>query len=185
MGVAPVLDRCAICGKPAKPGLEVRDWSVELVKRPYDLRPCAVRKLDKRIAAKPILDKELGATLTLGQVLDALHADEIVKSVQDQHLNEAVTLGQAVDFLINNEALKAERDREFTFKTTIGEVFDLVGEENVKNIVQEKTAAAGRKPEYDRTVENVVRNWTMLFVFVIVFAALATISLEFIDKDRR
>ena len=136
-------------------------------------------------AAKPILDKELGATLTLGQVLDALHADEIVKSVQDQHLNEAVTLGQAVDFLINNEALKAERDREFTFKTTIGEVFDLVGEENVKKIVQEKTAAAGRKPEYDRTVENVVRNWTMLFVFVIVFAALATISLEFIDKDRR
>ena len=136
-------------------------------------------------ASKTILDKELGVTLTLGQVLDALHADEMVKSMQDQHLNEAVTLGQAVDFLLNNEALKAERDREFTLKTTIGELFDLVGEENVKNIVQERTAAASHKPEYDRTEDNIIENWMMLFVFVVVFAALATISLEFIDKDRR
>ena len=28
-------------------------------------------------------------------------------------------------------------------------------------------------------------NWIMLFLFVLAFAAMATISLEFIDKDRR
>ena len=132
-----------------------------------------------------ILDQELGATLTLGNVLDALHAEEIVKATQEQPLNQSVTLGQAADFLINNEALQAERDREFTFKTTIGDLFDLVGEENVKTIVQEKTAVASRNASYERTEDNIVDNWMMLFLFVLVFAALSTISLEFIDKDRR
>lgn len=135
--------------------------------------------------AKAFLDRELGATLTLGQVLDALHAEEVVASVSDKQLNQPVTLGQAVDFLVNNEALKAQRDREFTFKTTIGDLFDLVGEENVKRVVEEKTAAASHNADYDRTIENVVDNWVMLGLFVFVFAALATICLEFIDKDRR
>ena len=132
-----------------------------------------------------ILDKELGTTLTLGQVLDALHAEEIMENMKDQTLNQPVTLGQAVDFLLNNEALQAERDREFTFKTTVGEIFELLGEENVKQIVEEKTAAASRKADYERTVDNIVDNWMMLVLFIVVFAALATISLEFIDKDRR
>ena len=135
--------------------------------------------------AKGILDKEIGATLTLGQVLDALHAEEMVASLQDSQLNPSITLGQAADFLKNNEVLQAERDREFTFKTTIGDLFDLVGEENVKTLVQQKTAQASRIADYDRTVDNVVDNWVTLFLFVIAFAALATISLEFIDKDRR
>ena len=135
--------------------------------------------------AKGILDKEIGATLTLGQVLDALHAEDVVAAVQDKQVNPSITLGQAADFLRNNEAIQAERDREFTFKTTIGDLFDLVGEENVKTLVQKKTAQASRIADYDRTIDNVVDNWFMLFVFVIVFAALATISLEFIDKDRR
>ncbi len=134
---------------------------------------------------KAALDKELGATMTLGQVLDALHAEDVIASVSDKQLNQPVTLGQAVDFLKNNEALQNQRDREFTFKTTIGDLFDLVGEENVKRVVQEKTAAASHKDEYERTVENVVENWAVLILFTLAFAALATISLELIDKDKR
>ena len=134
---------------------------------------------------KAALDKELGATMTLGQVLDALHAEDVIASVSDKQLNQPVTLGQAVDFLKNNEALQNQRDREFTFKTTIGDLFDLVGEENVKRVVQEKTAAASHKDEYERTVENIVDNWAVLVLFTLAFAALATISLELIDKDKR
>ena len=87
--------------------------------------------------------------------------------------------------LENNEVLQNERDREFTLKTSIGDLFDLFGEENVKKLIQEKTAAASYKADYEQSVENVVANWVMLFLFVLVFAALSTISLEFIDKDRR
>ena len=136
-------------------------------------------------SAQPLLAKEIGKTITLGQVLDALHAGELAEKYQDQQLNQPVTLGQAVDFLKNNEALQAQRDREFTFKTSIGDLLDLFGEENVKQLIQEKTASASHIADYERTVENVAGNWVMLGLFTLVFAALATISLELIDKDKR
>ena len=48
-----------------------------------------------------------------------------------------------------------------------------------------KTAAAAQKPEYERSVRNVINNWLFLFLFICLFAILATISLELIDKDKR
>ena len=132
-----------------------------------------------------VLSAEIGADITLGQVLDALHAEEAVESAKDYTLNPAVTLGQVIDLMENNEAVQSQRDRTFTFKTTIAELFNLVGEDTVKDVVLKKTAAASYNPEYERTVDNVVDNWFMLGVFVLVFATLATISLELIDKDKR
>ena len=135
--------------------------------------------------AQELLAKEIGTTITMGQVLDALHAGELAEKYQDQQLNEPVTLGQIVDFLKNNEALQTQRDREFTFKTSIGDLLELFGDENVKQLIQEKTAAASYNADYERSVENVVDNWIMLFLFVLAFAMLSTITLEFIDKDKR
>ena len=135
--------------------------------------------------AQELLAKEIGATITLGQVLDALHAGELAEKFQDQQLNEPVTLGQIVDFLKNNAVLQSQRDREFTFKTSIGDLLELFGEENVKQLIQEKTASASYNADYERSVENVAENWFMLFLFVLAFAAMATIVLEFIDKDKR
>jgi hypothetical protein len=34
-------------------------------------------------------------------------------------------------------------------------------------------------------VDNIVDNWITLFIFIAVFAMLATIALELIDKDKR
>ena len=125
-------------------------------------------------------------TVTLGQVLDALHAGELAENMKDQQvLEEPVTLGQVAELLKTNEALQAQRDREYTFQISIGDLFDLLGEENVKSRIQEVTAAASYNADYEQSVGNVVENWIMLFLFVLAFAALATISLEFIDKDRR
>ena len=137
------------------------------------------------IAAQVLLAKEIGTTITLGQVLDALHAGELAEKFQDQQLNEPVTLGQIVDFLKNNAILQSQRDREFTFKTSIGDLLELFGEENVKQLIQEKTASASYNADYERSVENVAVNWIMLFLFVLAFAALSTLFLEFIDKDKR
>ncbi len=134
---------------------------------------------------QPLLSKEIDTTITLGQVLDALHAGELVEKLEDQQINQPVTLGQAADFLKNNEALQGQRDREFTVKATIGDIFDLLGEENVKRSIQEITASASHKADYELTVDNVVDNWFRLLLFVLAFAALATIALEFIDKDKR
>ena len=100
-------------------------------------------------------------------------------------LNEPVTVGKIVDVIRNNEYLQQHRDRSFTLKTTVGDLLELFGEEHVKKLIQEKTAAASYKVEYEKTYENILRNWLMLVVFVLFFALLSTIVLELIDKDKR
>ena len=135
--------------------------------------------------AAVLLDKEIGKSVTLGQVLDKLHTDDLVKASSDVQVNPPVTVGTVVDFLKNNEALKAQRDKTITVKTTVGEIMDLFGEENVKEFVQQKTAEAAHKDEYENSLRNIAENWLMLGVFILAFAMLATIVLEMIDKDKR
>lgn len=64
-------------------------------------------------------------------------------------------------------------------------MLELFGEQEVKVFIQEKTAEAGRKPQYNSSPQNVMKNWLMLCLFIAVFALLSTISLELIDKDKR
>ena len=145
----------------------------------------ALREAMEDEEAHSLMSTEIGADISLGQVLDALHAEEAVERAKDHTLNPAVTLGQVIDLMEHNEALQNQRDRTFTFKTTVNELFDLVGEDKVKDTVLKKTSATSYNPEYERTVDNVVDNWILLGFFALVFALLATISLELIDKDKR
>ena len=151
--------------------------------------PVTVERLLNSIALsedlQETLDREMGVTVTLGQVLDALHLEEAAEVNADAKLNTPVTLGDIADFLKNNEMLQSQRDRTFTFKTKIGELFDLFGKENVKQLVQMKTAAASYKAVYESSEENIVNNWIMLGVFMLIFALLSTLTLELIDKDKR
>ena len=73
----------------------------------------------------------------------------------------------------------------FTLHFTVGDLLDIFGEENVKTMVQEMTMNATSKPEFESTEENVTRNWLMLALFAAVFAMLATLALELIDRDKR
>ncbi len=134
---------------------------------------------------KPLLDRKIGATLTLGQVLDALQAERIAALMSDTRLNDPVTLGDIIDFAATNKILKANRDRTFTVKVRVGDLFDMYGEEELQDLVRRKTAEVSRNPDYDRTEENVISYWTSLALFILLFALLATISLELIDKDKR
>ena len=128
-----------------------------------------------------IADRKVGDQ-TLGEILARLQQDE---EVSGQKINSAVTVGDVVDFIRNNKALQKHRDKTFNLKVKISDVFDFFGEENVKNFVQKKTAEASFKPEYAHSDVNVIKNWLVLGLFIVVFAALATIVLELIDKDKR
>ena len=55
----------------------------------------------------------------------------------------------------------------------------------MKQFIQEKTAQAAYKQEYERSFGNIAGNWVMLVLFILLFAGLATIVLEMIDKDKR
>ena len=156
-----------------------------------------------------MMDTEVGGTVTVEELLNHLdnpalekyRDKEVLKSytvaeaagilgleagdTPDEKLNEPVTVGDIMDFLKNNENLKAKKDETLTLKTTLREVIDVFGEENVRSFIQEKTAAAAHKQEYEKTGSNIVINWLMLCLFIAVFAMLATIMLEMIDKDKR
>ena len=135
--------------------------------------------------AAALMDMEIGRTVILGQVLDALRVDELAGAASDVVLNQPVTVGAVADFLKNNEALQKMRDRTITLNITVGEVIDFFGEDTVKEFIQQKTAAAAYKAEYENSRDNIISNWFSLLLFIMAFAILATISLELIDKDRR
>ena len=132
-----------------------------------------------------VLNMEVGTTVTLEQALNLLHAEEFVSIAGDQALNEPITLGRVIDLLNESEKILANRDKVLTVKTTVGEILELFGEQKVKEIVEQKTAQAARKPDYAMTRENIFYNWRMLGVFIAVFALAATLVLEMIDHDKR
>ena len=137
-----------------------------------------------RILADPSMglsSRKVGET-TLGEVFDELQKDD---EFSGRVLSNRITVGEVVDFLKTSDAVQAQRGKTFTAKVTVGELFDLVGEENVKDFVLTKSTEALAKPEFERSVSNIVRNWAFLGLFILVFAILATISLELIDKDKR
>ena len=160
---------------------DIRGWKVTGTLTLGDL----LTVLEQEPEAAELLDTEIGGTMTLGQVLDTLHAEELVRASSDVQVNRPVTVGAVVDFLKNNDALKQQRDRAVTLKVTLGEVLEFFGEENVKELIEQKTAAAAYKKEYESSAVNIMENWFMLCVFALVFALLATIALELIDKDKR
>ena len=131
------------------------------------------------------LDTEVGSAVTLGDVLDRLKVEELAGESRDAIVNRPVTLGQVIDLIRNSKALQAQRDRAFTFRTTVGGLMNIVGEEKVKDLLQNRAAEASRKPEFDLNMDNIMDNWLMLGLFIAVFALLATIALELIDKDKR
>ena len=49
---------------------------------------------------------------------------------------------------------------------------------------EDKAAEASYTKDYEYTADNILDYWGRLFLFVLAFAALAMITLEFIDKDK-
>ncbi len=136
-------------------------------------------------SAKELMDAEIGTTVTIGELMDTLKMEELAEAAKTEHINPSVTLGQILDFLKNNKGIQSLRDRSFTVKTTVGELIDLVGEEKVRTLIQQKTAAAAYKEEYAQTRENIIINWSILCMYALFFALVSVIFLEFIDKDKR
>ena len=154
-------------------------------------------------------DEVIGGTVTVGEVMEYMdnpslqkYRDRVAvkaltvadvenfldtenKTGSDEVLSEPVTVGQIMDFIRTNKKLEEKKDQTITVNMTVGEIMDIFGEENVKQFIQEKTAQAAYKQEYERSFGNIAGNWVMLVLFILLFAGLATIVLEMIDKDKR
>ena len=141
--------------------------------------------LDQSASFAALRQKELVDGVTLDNLLNVLHADDLVKQFADVKIDAEFTVGQLVDLAAEIPDVQANRDREITVKTTVGRLMDIVGEDRVKTFLEEKAAAVSYVEDYEYRMDNVIGYWMNLILFVLAFAALATITLEFIDKDKR
>ena len=123
--------------------------------------------------------------MTVGQLLDLLDSAGLWEKYGDTQIGGTATVGQIVDTLAANPDVQAHLNDTLSIRTTLGKLMSIVGEDRVKTFLQEKAAAVSYKPEYVLSTGNILGYWTHLTAFVIAFALLATITLEFIDKDKR
>ena len=144
-----------------------------------------VERLLKEERLKPVLDRQVTSTTTVGDVLDAVDAEGLLEKYRDMELGKDISLGKVVDMLAGNSDIQSMRDKSYTYTATLGSIIEMIGEERVKDILQNKVGEASYKPEYANTPENILEYWISLAGFILAFAALAVITLEFIDKDKR
>ena len=136
---------------------------------------------------------EMNATFTVGQALDFIEESDnrTVRQfrdsalVEDDELLGTITVHDVADFLRTEEGAQEIRDKTVDIHITLGELMDIVGAEKVRTYVLDTTSAAAAKAEYAFTRENVSHYWIMLLGFCVLFAGLATVTLEFIDRDKR
>ena len=133
----------------------------------------------------PMLDTPVTRETTLGEILDLMNAEGVLEKYRDVELDATTTVGKLVDMVANNPDVQAQRDKNITVKTTVGKLFELLGEENVKTVLETKAAEAGFKEDYVNSPENILNYWSNIALFILAFAVLSTITLEFIDKDKR
>ena len=156
-------------------------------------------------------DSEIEATVTLGELAGLMDSDLVAKYREEEvihtitadqaleYLNipiegaegsdvviiKPVSLGQVLDLIKSDPHLEEHKDASFTLKTTLGELMNVLGEEKVKEFIREKTAASSYNPLYEQTSENIISNWLKLCFHMLIYAVVATLLLELIDRDKR
>ena len=103
----------------------------------------------------------------------------------DQAYFDAINIDLVKKKYYNANKVEAVLEEPIEFKFTLRQVFDLLGEKKLRDAIQTKAGEAGQNEEYAFENVNVAGYWLDLFVFVLGFALLAMITLEFIDKDKR
>ena len=136
---------------------------------------------------------EIRADVTVGQVLDWLcdpendDAKEIRGLVvsQDGVFGQKLTVGDLAD-MVNADPGNGElRAQTIHVDTTVGELIDIIGENEIRNYVETQATATARESDYEHSRSRVGGYWVNLILFALLFAGLSTVTLEFIDFDRR
>ena len=136
---------------------------------------------------------EIKEEVTIGQILDFLSDEEDpnVQEIRDievtdeDFLLQNLTIGDLVDYINADEDSEEFREQTIQIDTSVDQVIQLIGEDNVRDYIVETTSATAREDAYELTALNILGYWAYLILFSLAFAALAMITLEFIDHDKR
>ena len=123
--------------------------------------------------------------MTIGYALDLLEIMGFWEENADQTIELHSTVGEVADIMAANPDIQSRRDESYTLTTTVGGLLDIAGEKKVRTFLEDRAAAASYNADYALTEDNILFYWLHLMGFIALFAFLSTITLEFVDKDRR
>ena len=135
-------------------------------------------------------NSDIPVSITKGELARMFQNEDLsaVRNLRDLDVRVTkdltVKTGEIGDMVIDQYKL-TENTEAITFSFTIKDMIDLVGEKAVEKYIKENTSATMRKDYYEQTPANIARYWGALALFALVCAIMATIALEFIDKDKR
>ena len=124
-------------------------------------------------------------SLTVGDVLSALMKDEALDKVLDTEVGAVMTFGEVVDFLAADDTVRQYRDEGLDIHMTVGDAIDIIGREETMANIRKTASESMYDPAYENTGSNIIGNWLHILIFILVFAVLSIITLEFVDKDKR
>ncbi len=132
-----------------------------------------------------LLGEPLISDMTLGDAISALLAMEELDDFLNTEVDATASIGEIIDALAADESVKELRNEGLDIHMTVGDAIDMVGREEVMARVEEAASEAMYDPDYSYTSENILHNWIHILIFIVVFALLSVVTLEFIDKDKR
>ena len=141
-----------------------------------------VRELRNLEIAKAFTAKDLAEMAESEGLQDA---GLLLAPLGDQELTVSLTLGEAADYLANNPDSQELREEAIPYSTTVGQIIDLVGWENTRTVLQETMGENRFVQEYVQSRTNIASCWATLLLYTAIYAVLTTVTLEFIDKDKR
>ncbi len=77
------------------------------------------------------------------------------------------------------------RSLEVEGEKPVDEMLDYITASNRKDELMLKCGSNNQEKKYESSTKNVLKCWGNLGIFIIGFAFLSIVSLEFIDQDRR
>ncbi len=132
--------------------------------------------LDKILASDDVVamrDKRPFEGLTLRKILELSSLDKLMDKYSDVTIGAGVPVGQLIDQILAMDAVKNLRDVNLDLSFTLGELIDMLGREQVKAFVIERTSAAIMVPEYVHLRENVAHYWAMIGLFILIFMTMS------------
>ena len=122
--------------------------------------------------------------INVNDLLPAGTADETAAIPESETAN-TITFGEVIDMIAAEPDFQEQRNRSYNISTTVGGILDLIGRDKAETYVKTMTAQSNRNAFYENTRDNVMDYWINIGMFVVVFAILAVVFLEFVDKDKR
>ncbi len=108
-----------------------------------------------------------------------------VSAAADDMGRDDMTIGELIDVVAEAPEVQAIMDESFTLSTTGQDLIDIIGEDKLHDLLTVQIGKTNYNPKFEYSQMNVAQYWARLLLLTFIFAALATILLEFVDKDKR